>query len=68
MCLLSVCFCVMHTSTSVRTFVRQVAHSTNFVKNDRFSTITLQKWTAGRLRQMRYLWCRCSFWGEYCDI
>jgi len=32
MCLLSVCFCVMHTSTSVRTFVRQVAHSTNFVK------------------------------------
>jgi len=33
----------------------QVAHSLNFVKNDRFSPITLEKSTAGRGVRMRYL-------------
>ena len=46
----------------------QVAHSWNSVKNDLFSTITLEKSSAGRGRKMRYLWCRFNFWGQFCDI
>jgi len=55
MCLLSVCFFVLHTlwiySTSVRIFVHQVAHSTNFIKNDRFLTITSNKVLTAQLSQ-----------------
>ena len=42
-------------STSVRTFVCQVAHSWDLVKIDRFSLLTLEKLTAGRGVKMHYL-------------
>jgi len=51
-------------SMSVRIFVRQVAGSWNFVKNDYFSPITLEKSTAGRGVSE----CRFNFRGQFCDI
>jgi len=37
-----------HCSMSVRTLVRLLAHSSNFVKNNCFLPVILEKWTAGR--------------------